>query len=318
MSSQTDKSGQPARFSLYWELKVLLYLGILLLNSGLGILIYKHVNTIGHEAIIGLIFALSAGCFYYCFMHGLPFSKLRVKTESPLFDYVLLLGCLSFLTFVGYLQKEYAVFGNGYRLAIFIPMLVLFFMSYRFDHLGVLSMAITNLGVWLGVTVTSINWLIHKDYESYGVSYEKGMPNYIYLGLGLLLIGLGYLSARFDFKKHFRFTYQHFGVHMAFIALLSGYFAHFDDGIAILWSLGVFALSAFLYFDSLKHRSFYFIILAFLYCYVALGALILKAFSNLKGDGLLFMGLFYFIVSAFLLIRILIGINRKIKSDDHL
>ncbi|WP_457287143.1 DUF2157 domain-containing protein [Pedobacter sp. UYP24] len=318
MSSQTDKPGQPALFSLYWELKVLLYLGVLLLSSGLGILIYNHIDTIGHQAIIGLIFALSAGCFYYCFLHGAPFSKLRVKTEGPLFDYVLLLGCLSFLTFVGYLQTEYAVFGNSYRLAIFIPMLVFFFMAYRFDHLGVLSMAITNLGIWFGVTVTSLNWFMGKDGGGYGVSLEIGKLNYIYLGLGLLLIGLGYFSARFDFKKHFRFTYQHFGVHMAFIALLSGYFAHFDEGIAILWPLAVFALASFLYFDALKHRSFYFIILAFLYSYVALSALILKAFSNLRGDGLLFMGFFYFIVSAFLLIRILIGINRKIKSDDHL
>lgn len=318
MSSQTDKPEQTNLFSVYWELKVLLYLGVLLLSSGLGILIYKNIDTIGHEIIIGLVFALSAGCFYYCFKHGLPFSKLHIKTEGPLFDYVLLLGCLSFLTVIGYLQAEYTLFGNNYRLSTFIPMVVLFFMAYRFDHLGVLSMAITNLGIWLGVTVISFNFFSSKEGSTYGISVEMGTLSYTYLALGLLLIGLGQLSAKFDFKKHFRFTYQHFGVHMAFIALLSGYFSHFDDAIGMLWPLALFVLASLLYFDALKHRSFYFILLVCLYTYVALSALVLKAFSNLKGDGLLYMALLYFIVSAFVLIRILINLNKKIKGYDHL
>ncbi|MES2829111.1 MAG: DUF2157 domain-containing protein [Bacteroidota bacterium] len=318
MSSQTDKPDQTILFSVYWELKVLLYLGVLLLSSGLGILIYKNIDTIGHQVIIGLVFALSAGCFYYCFKHGLPFSKQHVKTEGPLFDYSLLLGCLSFLTVIGYLQTEYTLFGNNYRLSTFIPMVVLFFMAYRFDHLGVLSMAITNLGIWLGVTATTFNFFTSSGYESRAVIFREDTLLYVYLGLGLLLIGLGYLSDRLDIKKHFRFTYQHFGVHMAFIALLSGYFSHFDDATGLLWPLALFTLATLLYFDALRHRSFYFILLVCIYGYVAFSAMILKAFSKLQGDGLLYIAFLYFIISAFVLIKVLIAINRKIKGNDHL
>ncbi|MDQ6764326.1 MAG: hypothetical protein M3015_17115 [Bacteroidota bacterium] len=65
-----------------------------------------------------------------------------------MFDYILLFGCLSLLTFVGYLQFEYNVFGNKWGLATFIPMVVLFMAAYYFDHLGVLILAIVNLAAW--------------------------------------------------------------------------------------------------------------------------------------------------------------------------
>jgi len=42
-------------FSLHWELKTLLYLGIVLLTTGLGILVYKNIDTIGHQVIVAII-----------------------------------------------------------------------------------------------------------------------------------------------------------------------------------------------------------------------------------------------------------------------
>ncbi len=56
-------------FSLHWELKTLLYLGVLLLNVGLGILIYENIDTIGHVVLILLIGAVSAVCFWYAAGH---------------------------------------------------------------------------------------------------------------------------------------------------------------------------------------------------------------------------------------------------------
>src|SRR5882757_8624285 len=91
-------------FSLHWELKTLLYLGVTLLSGGLGILVYKNIDTIGHTAILIFIALVSAGCFYYCLRNKGPFSWSRVAAPNAFFDYILLLGCLSLLTFIGYLQ----------------------------------------------------------------------------------------------------------------------------------------------------------------------------------------------------------------------
>ena len=122
--------------SVHWEIRTILYLGVLLLTGGLGILVYKNLNTIGHKAILIFIALLCAGSFYYCLKNKLPFSAERVMAPNTYFDYVLLLGCLTFISFIAYLQFAYNVFGSRYGLASFLPMLLLFFSAYYFDHLG--------------------------------------------------------------------------------------------------------------------------------------------------------------------------------------
>src|SRR4051794_4125952 len=78
-------------FSVHWEMKTLLYLGVLLLTSGLGVLIYENIDTIGHKFVLALIALICTGCFVYCFKKGLPFSFEKVKSPNTSFDYILLL-----------------------------------------------------------------------------------------------------------------------------------------------------------------------------------------------------------------------------------
>ena len=86
-------------------------------------------------------------------------------------DYVLLVGCLLFTHALGYIQFEYNVFGNRWGLAVFIPMVILFITAYYFDHLGVLSLAITNLAAWAGISVTPMKILKENDFNNTHVMY---------------------------------------------------------------------------------------------------------------------------------------------------
>ncbi|WP_316790122.1 DUF2157 domain-containing protein [Pedobacter frigoris] len=294
-------------FSVHWEIKTVLYLGVMLLSTGLGILIYKNIDTIGHQVILLMIAAISAGCFFYCFKHKKPFSKAQVKSPGSLFDYILLLGCLSFLSFLGYLQAQYGVFGQNYGLATFIPMLVLFYVAYDYDHLGILSLAITNLALWLGVTVTPFYLLYKNDFDSERLIYT-------YFGIGLLLIAAAHFSEKFAVKRHFRFTYLHFGVHMAFISLLSGYFYKYEQPFSIGWLFTLFILAFYCYTDAMKHKSFYFILLIVLYSYIALSALVVRGLITLDNEGALYITFLYFIVSAIGMVLVLINLNKKLKA----
>lgn len=302
-----DKQQNPL-FSVHWELKTLLYLGVMLLSTGLGILIYKNIDTIGHQVILLIIAAISAGCFFYCFKHKKPFDTLQVKSPNSLFDYLLLLGSLSFLTFVGYLQFQYGVFGNNYGMATFIPMIGLFYVAYAFDHLGILSLAITNLGVWMGVSITPAQLLSNSHFNSDRIILT-------YLLLGAVLILAAYLSERFDFKKHFRFSYLHFGVHLAFTSLLAGYFYHFENPVAIIWPLGLFGVAVYVYADAMKHKSFYFLLLVVLYSYIAISAVVIRVLIAADGIGAIYLGFMYFIASAIGLIILLNRLNKKIKAS---
>src|SRR5690349_10842404 len=66
-------------FSLNLELKTLLYAGILLLTSGLGIAVYKNIDSIGHLAVVMFIAFVSLACLGWCFMKRLPYSNEKIK-----------------------------------------------------------------------------------------------------------------------------------------------------------------------------------------------------------------------------------------------
>lgn len=301
------KQQQPPLFSLHWEIKTLLYLGVLALTAGLGILIYDNIETLGHQFVLALIALICAGSFTYCIKYRLPFNRAKVKAPNHYFDYVLLLACTSLLIFVGYLQYAYSVFGTSYGLATFISMVVLFGVAYYFDHLGILSMAIVNLALWMGVSVTPRALLLQNDFNSETVIYT-------YLVLGLALVAGAMLTQRYSFKGHFKFSYQHYGLHVTYIALLAGYFHFYNSPLAIAFMLGVFLLSAVMYFDAYKSKSFYFLLLVILYSYIALSSLVFRAlFSFQNGDGIPLMFI-YMAGSGVGFIMLLIHLNKALKQ----
>ncbi len=294
-------------FSVHWELKTILYLGVLLLSGGLGILIYRNIDTIGHQAILALIAALCAGCFYYSNRRKRPFSRQKVPAANAFSDYTLLLGCLLFITFITYLQAQYNVFGTRYGSATFIPMLVLFFSAYYFDHLGVLSMAITNFAAWAGIAVTPFELLSGNDFSSSRIIYTG-------LAVGVVLIAAGILSTAKDFKKHFSFTYHNFGTHILLISCLAAMFALSD---LMLWFIVLCACCAGIYYTAMQARSFYFVVVVILYAYVGLSYVMIEAINaGFRDLGGFYALLFYFIGSGIALARLLMVLNKKLKKHD--
>ena len=303
-------------FSFHWELKTLLYLGVLMLSGGLGILVYKNIDTIGHQAILAFIALISAGCFAYCIKQKRPFSWNRVQAPNGFFDYILLLGCLTFISFITYLQVKYNVFGTRYGAATFFPLIVLMLSAYYFDHLGVLSMAITNFAAWLGLTVTPVQLFYTNDFFA--------TTRLIYTGvfLGLFLIFIAYMGDQKNLKKHFAFTYSNFGVHIFMIAclagLMSGGFADRYSETTDVGFLGWFVLLAvatvFCYKQALKKKSLYFMLFITLYGYVGLSYVIVRGLVAMDDIGAFYMGMIYFIASGIGAIMFLVNINKIIKK----
>jgi len=302
-------------FSLHWELKTILYLGVLLLSGGLGVLVYKNIDTIGHQVVLLAIALACAGCFYYCYRQKLPFSWGKVAAPNPFFDYVLLLGCLLFITFITYLQAAYGVFKFHYGTATFIPLVVLFFSAYYFDHLGVLSLAITNLAAWLGVNVSPLTFLEGTMY----ISMRLIMTGLL-LGGALLL--LDYMTHYLRKKPHFGFTYRNFGMHLMLLACVTAMFKSTDsygmesDASYLIWFVIQIGISIYIYREALKHQSFYFMLMMGLYGYVGLSYVIVRLLLLTESEGGIYAGILYFIASAIGLIIFLINANKKIKHDS--
>lgn len=295
-ASQIKVSDSNQPFSIHWELRLLLYLGIMFLSTGLGVLIYKNIDTIGHNILIGLIALVCLACFYYAFRHRKPFSWAELEESTNLDDFALLGGCLTFLTLEGYLQYQYNFFGTRYGLAAFLPAVLFFFCAYYFDHRGILSMGITALASWIGISITPLRLLKNNDFNSQDMVVTA-------ISLGVLLIIVGWVSIKKEFKKHFCFTYFIFGGNLTFIAALSGLFA-FD--LKFIYGIIIAILSYLSITYARTKHSFLFLLMGVIYGYIAFTYVIFKILPN-DLDPFLYM--LYFMLSAAGVVLFLIKIK---------
>lgn len=302
-----QSNNSPKIISVFWELRILLYLGVLLFTAGSGILIYKNIDTIGHTFIILFITLVSAGCFMYCIKQSASFSLKKVDSPNSYFDYILLLACLTFSSVIAYLQFKYNVFGIKYGLALFIPMAMFFVSAYYFDNLAILSLAITNLGAWAGIIVTPMKILSANNYDS---------PIILYTGiaLGILLTLAGYVSKKIDFKAHFNFTFSNIGAHLLFISCLAAMM--FFDYSKYVWTVALIIIGFYFYKKALEEGSFYFLLIMTLYGYIGFSYIVLQAFflNQSLNEMLIYITFIYFIITSIGLISFLIKMNKKFKT----
>ncbi len=294
--------------SLFWELKTILYLGIVLLTTGLGIIIYKNIDTIGHTAIVIFVAVVCGISFYYCYKNNKVYSNTKVLSPNIYFDYVLLLACLTLGIFISYIQYQYNFFGNHYGLATFLPMLILFFSAYWFDNIGILSLAITAFAAWAGISVMPTSILKNNDFDNLQTIFTAFF-------VGALLVSVGYFTVKKDVKKHFEFTYNNFGINLLFISTLAAMF-HFDGWcFVIIFLLAV--ITYLVYEKSIKEKSFYFLLLVTLYTYIAVSYIIGYFFFKVLEGSIetAMLMCMYFIVSAVGIIVFLIRMNKKLKAQ---
>ncbi|UOQ71738.1 DUF2157 domain-containing protein [Hymenobacter cellulosilyticus] len=312
-AEQADAIGTYERekpFSLYYELRTFLSLGVTLLSTGLGLLIYKNIDTIGHGVIVALIGLLSAAGFTYAYRKRQPFTWQAARNSTGA-DYALLLACLTLLTLLGYLQYQYNVFGTRYGLLVILPTLVFFACAYRFDHRGVLSMAITGLAAWVGVSVAPLSAFTSNNYA---------LPHLdaIAIGLGLCLAVVGLASEYQDKKKHFSYTYVLLGSNLALIALLTAMFrGHFEASFLppVLAALLIIGLSAALYWYARRTHSYVFVLLGALYGYIAVTYLYFQL-SELDRDFEV-TAFVYFPASAVGVILLLLNLKKIVGSHEQ-
>lgn len=292
-------------FSIHWELRTILYLGILLLSSGISILVYLNIDTIGHQAILAAIATGFAGCFYYAAKNKLPYQNEKISHTSPFFDYVVLLGFLLFALFVGYFQYQYNPFGEHYGILVFIPTLLAFYLAYRFDHKGILSIGITGLAGTFGLSVSPRQLLDNNDFSHLSVIFTA-------ITLGIALGVWSWYSDKKRIKKHFSFTYNNFALHILSIATLA---ALFDQDLKLLSLLVLAGIVVYFMMYSLAQKSYLFLLFSILYGYIGLTYFIFYFLSKIDNinEGTFLLGMLYVLGSAIGVIFLFINLKKIVK-----
>lgn len=274
--------------SLHHELRAALYVGILLLTSGLGLLIYEHYEEIGDLTIVAGMAGLCVVAFVYAWRNRPPFSPDQTRNRSVFGDYALLLSCLLFLSLEGYAQYRFNLFGTRYGLVTFIPAVLFLALAYRFDHRGVLGMGLTALASWVGVTVRPLELRLRTNFFDEPTVLAA-------IGLGTLLIGGALVLEQRRIKAHFTYPILTFAGNLLLLALLAGVF-NFDEH-RWLYSVPLFAVCAAFDWLARRERIFLYRLMGVVYAYI--GATYLILFRLL--DGLNYpteVYLIYFIVTG--------------------
>ena len=290
-------------FSLNTELLFLMYASVLLFTSGIGVLVYQNIDSIGHIAILAFVLLLTVLCFYFGFKKAPTFSEEETKFNNPIYDYVILTGSILSCVFLGYIQFQYAVFGLDYKWVSLSSALICFGIAYYFDSRMVLSIALTALTTFIGITLTPQK-VFENEFMSNPILLFTG------IALGILFIVWTVYSEKVGLKKHFYFVFYTFAQHLIGICCLSGLFQE-------PWYLFLPIFIGFIYsFYKLSYTYFAtsFFVFTLLYGFFGLNTLLSKVFDNsFLFEFIIMISPFYFIGS----IVVFISLVKKFNKEKH-
>ena len=279
--------GEP--FSIFLELNVLLYAGVVAFVAGLGWTVSTWSEQLGDIAVLTVLSSILAASSWYCFSRTPAWSPAETPAPSPIFDYVLYLGSLVWCVELAYLENRFHVLSGQWDLYLLASAGLFFFLAYRFDNRFVLSLALSSLAGWFGLTIS--RWQSHQDaeYRQYALLY-------------CLLVGVGgALLQRRGLKPHFFGTYLNIVANILFWAVLSGVFQRKGYG---LWFFALLIACGASLAWGLARRQFAFVAYAAVYGYVGLSTTLIRGVTDET-----FL-LSYFVITAITMLVVLIQIAR--------
>jgi hypothetical protein len=295
-------------FSLNSELLTFLYISVLLFTSGIGIVIYQNIDSIGHIAILLANFILMAACFYFCFKKAKGYSNNEVIFDNQLYDYVLLTGSILAGIFLSYINYQYQIFGKSYEWVSLLSAILFFTIAYYFDNKTVLSLGITSLIAFIGISLTPKEVFDNQFFDNLVLIYSGVLLSVV------LVVWMKY-SIKNNIKKHFQFLYATFAQHLAGICIISGllsdhwyifivlsavfvYYFYKESYLYIATSTFVFTLVyGYIYFNIVLYRLMDFIDFSEIYLFIG------------------YLAPLFYIGSIVLFIKLVRNFNKK-KNDS--
>lgn len=282
------------RFSIYVELNVLLYIGVVSIVAGLGWTFRDYVVNLGDAAILSILGLLMAVSFGYCFSKGPAYTNDEIESSSFGFDYVLYFACLVLSATLAFIETRFALF-HGWDTHLLIAALVFGALAYRFDNRFVLSLALSTLAGYLGLKISGFDTLDTDRLRFAGFLY------------GAFLIGIGVLLHQRRIKVHFLDVYAQLGANALLMAAMSGVLEG-DNGWAYL--LVLLALAATSIYFGVRYRRFAFVTYGTLYGYAGL------SFKLLDVMGGVTIGLAYFVFTGSIVVILLVVLARRFGRDE--
>jgi hypothetical protein len=228
-----DRVARRKLVSIRLELRTLLYVGVLLLTSGVGLLVKERHREIGPWAVAIGIGVAAAACLVWVIRKAAPFSWGEVQSPNVAFDYILLLGLLLFASELAYVEVQFTVLGPNWAHHLLVVGAVYVLAAYVWDSRTVLGLALTTLAAWRGVSLGLIRGSLWAP--------DAGDMRSNAIAVGALYLAAAAFSVLMMRKRHFEEVFANAGLLLLLGALVSGVL---HDGSAWGWWLAALLVVA--------------------------------------------------------------------------
>ncbi len=150
--------------SIYPELRLLTWAGVMLISWGVGLYISKHLDDIGPLAIAAAIGIAAIACYAWSFYK-------KARQAALVDDYVLLLAALLASADVGYIEYHYQLLGESWSRHFLFLALLHAATAYLFQSRLVLSLSVASLTAWLGIERRSLDAIFEAPVATAGRAF---------------------------------------------------------------------------------------------------------------------------------------------------
>jgi hypothetical protein len=183
----------------------LLYLGVVAVTTGVGLLFRNEIANLGPLTIALAVLVAAGLCLAWVARRAPAFAPGEVESPHFAFDYVLVLGALLASGDLAFIESQFSALGEQWPLHLLLTSLFYLGLAFRFDSRTLFGLALTSFAAWRGVASTSV------ERAFFGFFDDTDAMRLNALACGLVFILLGRELARRRFKPHFEPAAAHLG-----------------------------------------------------------------------------------------------------------
>ncbi len=284
------------------ELRALLWVGVTLIASGVGVLVKQNLDRIGPLAIAIVLGAAAAVCLLWVAHVAGPFTWLDRASPNLAFDYVLLLGATLLGADLAFIEVRFTPLGPNWPWHLLLASAIFAALSVRFDSRVVFSLALSTFAAWRGVAMGTLA-------RAPLGRWDAGLLRANAIACGVLFVAGGYLLVRYRRKPHFEPVAAHMGWPLALGALAAGMLDGRPETPWVAWALALLAVGGALAWRALLARRFWLFAMGLVASYAAVCRFVVEPLTGESARML------WFLASSVALIVVLVLARRRLEEE---
>jgi hypothetical protein len=179
IAARLRRAASGSLVSLRDELRALLWVGVFLITTGVGLLVRQHLDRIGPLAVAIVLGVAALGCLSWAWRHA--------SRASFVFDSVLLLGALLAAADLAFIEVKFTPLGSHWPWHLLIVAAAYAGLAFRFDSKALFSLSLTSFAAWRGVSLAYVATPWGAVADSDRLLIEALICGVVFLGIGKLL-----------------------------------------------------------------------------------------------------------------------------------